>query len=297
MITITDARTGNIKTIYPYPNRVGSVGDMMFGHKYRFNWNSPIAVTPLQPAINPFGVFTSKPPGNVSVKPMPVSMVVLFGLLMLKCSPAWLPAPAWIVCDRKFLAMTGGSGVIVTLAFAVLPVPPWVEVTLTLLFFVPSALPVTLTVIVHELPGVAMLPPDNVTVPDPAVAVAVPPHPFVNPFGFATVKPAGKESLKAIPVSAPGFAGGLMIVNVNGVAVFGGVVGVALHLPALPTLKSALTSESESARRYTSTSSISPTKNSFVPQVGRWPIVSCASARVNVPVVMSGFESTSTPSR
>ncbi|HTK52150.1 MAG TPA: hypothetical protein VL308_09710, partial [Gemmatimonadaceae bacterium] len=55
MITITDARTGNIKTIYPYPNRVGSVGDMMYGHKYRFNWNSPIAVTPLQPGTVYFG--------------------------------------------------------------------------------------------------------------------------------------------------------------------------------------------------------------------------------------------------
>jgi hypothetical protein len=67
MITITDARTGNIKTIYPYPNRVGSVGDMMFGHKYRFNWNSPIAVTPLQPGTVYFGgnvLFRSRDFGN-----------------------------------------------------------------------------------------------------------------------------------------------------------------------------------------------------------------------------------------
>ncbi|HEY5413497.1 MAG TPA: hypothetical protein VIK41_01645 [Gemmatimonadaceae bacterium] len=67
MITITDARNGNIKTIYPYPNRVGSVGDMMFGHKYRFNWNSPIAVTPLQPGTVYFGgnvLFRSRDFGN-----------------------------------------------------------------------------------------------------------------------------------------------------------------------------------------------------------------------------------------
>jgi len=46
MLNITDTRTGTQKTIYPYPNRVGSVGDAMIGHKYRFNWNSPIAVSP-----------------------------------------------------------------------------------------------------------------------------------------------------------------------------------------------------------------------------------------------------------
>ena len=49
MFNVTDIRTGAQKTIYPYPNRVGSVGDAMLGHKYRFNWNAPIAVTPLQP--------------------------------------------------------------------------------------------------------------------------------------------------------------------------------------------------------------------------------------------------------
>ncbi|MEO6445087.1 MAG: sialidase [Gemmatimonadaceae bacterium] len=55
MIYRTDLRTGNIKMVYPYPNRVGSVGDRMLGHKYRFNWNSPIAVTPLQPGTVYFG--------------------------------------------------------------------------------------------------------------------------------------------------------------------------------------------------------------------------------------------------
>ena len=46
MLNITDTRTGTQKTIYPYPNRVGSVGDAMISHKYRFNWNSPIALSP-----------------------------------------------------------------------------------------------------------------------------------------------------------------------------------------------------------------------------------------------------------
>ncbi len=61
MLNITDTRSGVQKTIYPYPNRVGSVGDAMIGHKYRFNWNSPIALAPQNPGIVYFG-------GNVLFK-------------------------------------------------------------------------------------------------------------------------------------------------------------------------------------------------------------------------------------
>ena len=55
MLNITDMRSGVQKTIYPYPNRVGSVGDAMLGHKYRFNWNAPIALSPQNPGIVYFG--------------------------------------------------------------------------------------------------------------------------------------------------------------------------------------------------------------------------------------------------
>ena len=67
MLNITDTRTGTQKTIYPYPNRVGSVGDAMIGHKYRFNWNSPIALSPQNPGVVYFGgnvVFKSNNHGN-----------------------------------------------------------------------------------------------------------------------------------------------------------------------------------------------------------------------------------------
>ena len=67
MLNITDTRTGTQKTIYPYPNRVGSVGDAMIGHKYRFNWNSPIALSPQNPGVVYFGgnvVFKSVNHGN-----------------------------------------------------------------------------------------------------------------------------------------------------------------------------------------------------------------------------------------
>ncbi|MFN8668408.1 MAG: hypothetical protein U0164_14620 [Gemmatimonadaceae bacterium] len=63
MITLTDTRSGVRKNIYPYPNRVGSVGDAMLSHKYRFNWNSPIVLSPQNPGTVYFGgnvLFRSK---------------------------------------------------------------------------------------------------------------------------------------------------------------------------------------------------------------------------------------------
>ena len=55
MINLTNTRSGVQKTIYPYPNRVGSVGDAMVSHKYRFNWNSPIVLSPQNPGVVYFG--------------------------------------------------------------------------------------------------------------------------------------------------------------------------------------------------------------------------------------------------
>lgn len=60
-IVITDLRTGEERSIHPYPNRVGSAGDAMEGHKYRFNWNAPIALSPQDPKTVYFG-------GNVLFK-------------------------------------------------------------------------------------------------------------------------------------------------------------------------------------------------------------------------------------
>ena len=55
MLNITDTRSGVQKMIYPYPNRVGSVGDAMLNHKFRFNWNAPIALSPQNPGVVYFG--------------------------------------------------------------------------------------------------------------------------------------------------------------------------------------------------------------------------------------------------
>ena len=60
-IVLTDLRSGTERAIHPYPNRVGSAGDAMADHKYRFNWNSPIALSPQDPKTVYFG-------GNVLFK-------------------------------------------------------------------------------------------------------------------------------------------------------------------------------------------------------------------------------------
>jgi photosystem II stability/assembly factor-like uncharacterized protein len=51
----TDLRVWTSRTIHPYPNRVGSAGDAMADHKYRFNWDSPIALSPHDPRTVYYG--------------------------------------------------------------------------------------------------------------------------------------------------------------------------------------------------------------------------------------------------
>ncbi len=54
-IILTDMRTGDQRSIHPEPNRVGSAGDAMESHKYRFNWNSPIVLSPFDSKTVYFG--------------------------------------------------------------------------------------------------------------------------------------------------------------------------------------------------------------------------------------------------
>lgn len=41
-----DTRYGLIRNIHPYPKIIGSAGDAIENHKYRFNWDSPIHISP-----------------------------------------------------------------------------------------------------------------------------------------------------------------------------------------------------------------------------------------------------------
>lgn len=62
-----DSRTGNVRNIHPYPNKIGSAGDAIEQHKYRFNWDSPILISPHDPGTVYFGgnvVFKTTDKGN-----------------------------------------------------------------------------------------------------------------------------------------------------------------------------------------------------------------------------------------
>ena len=119
------------------------------------------------------------------------------------------------------LMITGGETT-VTLAFEVFPVPPSVEATCTLLFFTPAVVPCTFSETVQEALA-ARVPPKRLAEPAPDTAVAVPPHVLFRLLGVATTNPAGKLSVKAIPVSVTA-AFGLLTLKVKEVVPFSGIV-------------------------------------------------------------------------
>src|SRR5437868_2361635 len=88
-----------------------------------------------------------------------------------------------------------GGATTVKLALEVFPVPPWVEATLTLLLLTPAVVAVTLTDSV-QFAATDNVVPVKVIVLDPAVAVALPPHVLLSPFGVATTRPEGRKSVK-----------------------------------------------------------------------------------------------------
>ena len=55
VISLTDLRTGVSWGINPYPVGIGSSGQWMANQKYRFNWNSPIVLSPQDPETVYFG--------------------------------------------------------------------------------------------------------------------------------------------------------------------------------------------------------------------------------------------------
>ena len=56
-----NTNTGVVRSIHPYPKIIGSAGDAIEDHKYRFNWDSPIHISPHDPNTVYFG-------GNVLFK-------------------------------------------------------------------------------------------------------------------------------------------------------------------------------------------------------------------------------------
>ena len=106
---------------------------------------------------------TVKPVGNVSVNATPVKATVLAaGFVMVNVSDVVALSP--IVAGLNTLAIDGGATTL-TLAEAVPPVPPSVEVTLpVVLFCKPAAMPVTFTENTQELLAARLAPVRLITV-------------------------------------------------------------------------------------------------------------------------------------
>jgi hypothetical protein len=149
----------------------------------------------------PLGVAITTPAGRVSVKATPLSDAPGLGLVMVKLRLV-LPPTTKLAAPNDLLMVGGLTAATVTLAEAVLPVPPSVEPTApVVLFLAPDAVPVTVTENVHDA-FAASAAPARLAEPDPAVAVmAPPPQVPVRPLGVATTSPAGKVSVKATPLS------------------------------------------------------------------------------------------------
>src|ERR1700746_3807510 len=128
-----------------------------------------------------------------------------------------------IVAAPNVLLMVGGATT-VTLAEAVFPFPPSVELTAVgVLFCPPAATPTTLTEKVHD-PFAAIVPPVRVIEVALGFAVMVPdPQEPVAPPGGTTWSPAGRLSVNATPLRLCA-AFGLVIVKLKLVVPFSGIV-------------------------------------------------------------------------
>lgn len=111
--------------------------------------------------------------------------------------------------------MVGGKRTF-TVALAVRPVPPSVDVTaLVVLFSVPVNVAVTFTVKVQDVLGARLAPASVMLVPAATAVIVPPPQDPLRPFGVATIRPVGKLSVNPIPVSATVFAAGFVIVKLK----------------------------------------------------------------------------------
>jgi hypothetical protein len=120
----------------------------------------------------------------------------------------------------KTLLINGGETTVMK-AFDVLPVPPCVEVTCTLLFFTPADAPDTFSEMVHEALA-ASVPAESEATDEPATAPVAPPQVFAKLLGVAMISPGGRLSVNAIPVNATAEFG-FVTVNVSEVAPFSGI--------------------------------------------------------------------------
>ncbi|HEY2234790.1 MAG TPA: hypothetical protein VGK01_15060, partial [Candidatus Angelobacter sp.] len=114
-----------------------------------------VIVPPPQVPVRPLGVEMTRPAGKVSLNPTPVSVVVVLGLLMVKLSEV-VPFSGMVAAPNALL-MVGGATTVMD-ALEVFPVPPLVELAVTLLFLMPAVVPWTSTETVQLAFGASVAP-------------------------------------------------------------------------------------------------------------------------------------------
>jgi len=272
---------------------------------------------PLQLFVELGVVATCRPAGKLSVTARPVRVTVLpVGLVMVMLSVVLKPVPTAIGLAANDLLMVGGIST-ATLAEAVPPVPPLVELTLpVVLVFTPDVVLVILTEI-EQLLLVAMVPPVRLSVVSPTFGEKVPPQVLVAPVGEATLMPPGRGSLTATPLCATVLADGLVMVMVSVVVPLSGMLAapndlvmvsadiavrvaeavvpvpplVALTVPVVLTLLPAVV-----AVTFTEAVHVPPT--AMVPPLKLIELAPALGLKVGVPqplVVALGVEATCTP--
>src|SRR5438067_8862335 len=155
-------------------------------------------VPPPQLPVSPSGVAMSSPLGSVSVTPIPVSVVVL-GLVRVKVSVVVCPISS--LGTPKLLVIVGGAGEsTVTLAVAVAPVPPSIEITFSVMFVLsPGVVPVTFRANVHEPPPSSVAPDRPIAFTSGDKVIVPPPQLPVRLAGAAITRPLGRVSVTSIP--------------------------------------------------------------------------------------------------
>src|SRR5581483_1924150 len=205
---------------------------------------TPVAVPP-QVVLSPLGVAITRLVGNVSLKATPVRATVLVPGLAMVIVRVETPLTALLV-GLKALVMVGGATTAIEVVLEVVPLPPSVdEMAPVVLLWAPAALPVTLTTSV-QLVLPARLRADRLTLALPAAAVGVPPQVPPSPLGVEITKPAGRVSLKPMPLTVVPLLGLAMVkvsvveplsgmeVAPKALLIVGGETTVRLAVPAPP---------------------------------------------------------------
>jgi len=174
---------------------------------------SVAVVVPPQVLVSPLGVATTRPPGRVSVNATPVSPSVVIRFVMVNVRVVEPPMKmlGWPNAFEKTGTIIAGVRTLM-LAVAAPAVGSFEVRVEVVLFWIPAAMPRTLTDIVQLLLA-ETVPPDRDIEEPPAVAVVVPPQVLVSPLGVATASPEGSVSVNATLVSP--LASGFVMVNVR----------------------------------------------------------------------------------